>query len=153
MRYLLLIVALLGGLYFWNMEPSVSENASVPFQIEVVKEDFVPAAPKVSVPQKQTEEVLETASEDPETVDEDAFVAQLLERFRFIAELPGAHDLAWDIRDALIDNPGAFDMSAITEGSENLLKADYLDHMIPDPNLRAKWVALMDIVLNSRPSE
>ncbi|MEZ4750224.1 MAG: hypothetical protein R3B54_06250 [Bdellovibrionota bacterium] len=155
MRYLMFTVAVLGGLFFWHQFSSTAVPIEVAFEIPVVKEDFgaisltaKPAAPAPKPVLKQNA-VVEIA----QAVDEEAFVAQLQEQFRYIAELPGAHDLAWDIRDALIDNPEAFDMSAITEGPENLLKANYLEHMIPDPNLREKWVALMDIVVNSIPGE
>jgi len=73
-----------------------------------------------------------------------------LEFFDFLASLPGAYDLAWDIRTALELDPSVIDFESITLGPEQNfeLKHNYLEYMIKDPDLRAKWVALMEILSN-----
>ncbi|MCB0405571.1 MAG: hypothetical protein KDD51_12370 [Bdellovibrionales bacterium] len=153
MRYLLLIIVVLGGFWLLSQNPSQSNEEEQTVQIQTAKKEVLPSVLRDPVPLAEKTEDQAPVESEVEAVDEEAFVAQLQERFRFIAELPGAHELAWDIRDALLDNPNAFDMSNITVGPEHLLRPDYLNYMIPDPALREKWVALMDIVMDSLPSE
>lgn len=87
--------------------------------------------------------------EQPNGDREAQHLAHALETFERIKELPGARDLAQDIQMALEDDPNALDFSALTEGPDFQLKKDYLVHMIPDPELRSKWVDLMGIIQSS----
>ncbi len=76
---------------------------------------------------------------------------ELEEFFEYVAALPGAYDLAWDIRSALEDQPSAFNFKQLTLGEEHnhQLRSDYLEQMIPDPDLRKKWTELMEIVAHA----
>ncbi len=91
------------------------------------------------------------AQSDASAVDDRGFgspsAAELaMAQFEAIADLPGARALALDILHALEDDPNAIDFSAITEGPDHTLRADYLEQMIPDPELREKWIRLMAII-------
>lgn len=76
-----------------------------------------------------------------------------MQRFLAIQDIPGAKTLVQDIKMELEDNPNAFNLSDITEGEDHILREDYLERMIPNPELREKWTELMRLILEHAPQE
>lgn len=135
-------------------EKSTKKILAINSQLSATQVKAIPKVQKQTVqknrknsPSKKTSPTIEPKSETSSKIE------SAIEVFESIAALPGAYDLAYDIKDALLRDPKSIDMSQITYGPDHILRPDYLERMIPDEDLRTKWVELMEIIKNSANSE
>lgn len=84
-----------------------------------------------------------------ESSDEGEIAPEGLAWFAELKNLPGAYDLVFEIESALRDNPKAINFEFLDGVEISDLDDEFLERMIPDPELRGKWNELMDLILES----
>lgn len=124
---------------------SIESRKKVQFKQENPQKEDENESKSMSLPLSSKEEngTLEVDSEPLPREDEDRFIEDGLKKIAWMKSLPGAEELVEDIILALEDNPEAFQMEALN----GELNEDYLEKMIPSPELRAKWEKLMALVV------